>query len=463
MKRQILLFVIFLLLFGTLIGISFSYDLIVYENIGLLEFFAVVIFIIVLAISLLKFENYLTALIFIIFGFPANVNNLFPGIPLGLEDEIGSSSFPILTHIELFLIFGILRYYNLKLNCNNFYSAPLTLIVLLTLSYAANIFKSNDELEFGLMVAGSYQIRILILFLFILSFDFKSLDLQKVIVDGLKLSLVFLFIESSLYTFLNGRTSLTSGSLGVNTFGNILAAIGLYFLVMRLNTGKKYRINYFWITLPILMSIGTGTRMSIIAFLFGFLIYNFPIFKLRLINILVLLSSVFIYYFLAPDKFNIFQLINAELITYVFNDYSESGLSGFRTDDNSSLITRLLLFRTSINMIFDNFFLGIGAGKWNYLKNEYGFLIPVLIDSHNGYLSAFSQYGLIAGSLFISFIMIKPVFLFSNFSKVDNLYLLGSIPSVMLIAEFSNSGLFKIQVFSLLTFIAIVLYIQNKR
>lgn len=463
MKKIIILQILFLLFFGASIGCTIAFDQIVFDNLDILSYFSIFLFIIVMILSSTKYENYIILLVFVLLGFPSNVNNIFPGVYLGSITERGASIFPYITHIEVFLIFGIIRYYGFKLRTSNYYLKPLIMLILLTISYLVNFIKSSDSIEFGLIVAGSYQIRILLLLFFIINIDYNSIDWQKTIVIGLKLSLIFLLIEALTFTFLTGRHSLSSGTLGVNTFGNILASIGLYFLVLKVNTGRKYGMSYFWVLLPIIMAISTGTRMSIVAFMFGLVFYKYSIFEIKLKNISIISGVILIYYFFSPDRYNIFHLVNYDLVQYIFNDFDSSGIAAYRTEDNSSLITRLLLFRTSINMIVENPFFGIGGGKWNLLKEYYGFPISVLIDSHNGYLSSISQYGIIGGLVFVYFLLLKPTVIFSKYGRIDNFYLLGCIPSVMLIAEFSNSGLFKVQVFSLLSLLAIVLYIQYKK
>ena len=94
-------------------------------------------------------------------------------------------------------------------------------------------------------------------------------------------------------------------------------------------------------------------------------------------------------------------------------------------------------------MISDNIFFGVGPRLWNYKKYQYDFDEYVLIDSHNGYLSFISEYGLIVGSLFI-ILFLYPLMKINYSFKF---WPLIAFTYLFVFSEFSNSGTYKNQIF----------------
>lgn len=463
MKNKIFIYLVFTFITCySLIGFFLVFEF-KWEDIDLISVVSLILYLIVIAYGLASKKNFATGLIFVFLGFPSNINNFIPGFYLGNVSELGAIVFPFFTHIELFMMLGIFRYKLFQLKQPKIESRYIFLMFFLCLSFFINLLDSPSHFEMGLMLLGSYQIRILLLLYVII--NSIEIDWFNSVVRGAKLSISFLFIESVLFSIKTGQTSLVSGSLGANTFGNIMASLSLFFFVSFLKHKNKRQL--FWALVPFLMAIGTGTRMSVLAFLAGLLIYKYSINNLNLRKIAIIGSFILLLLYFLPEKFNIFKLVSPQLVESVYTGASDEDFVEVRTSENSSIITRLLLFRTSVNMIIENPFFGIGSGKWNYLKNDFGFPINVLIDSHNGYLAVISQYGIFPGILFIIFILIKPAFGFTSLKSKSNLFDLSYISLVMFVAEFSNAGIFKIQVFTFLAFIAIVLtrekYISLKR
>ena len=113
-------------------------------------------------------------------------------------------------------------------------------------------------------------------------------------------------------------------------------------------------------------------------------------------------------------------------------------------------------------MFFDNIFIGIAPGRWNFLKYDYGFhssgqfLSFTLLDPHNDYLSYLSQYGLF-GLIFIFLIFIYPIY--NLMKQFNNPYAYFGIFSLTLsISGLTNSNTLKHQIcgFIYLSFIIIL-------
>ena len=133
-------------------------------------------------------------------------------------------------------------------------------------------------------------------------------------------------------------------------------------------------------------------------------------------------------------------------------------------EDTASLFARLHMYKVSLNMILENWIIGIGPGRWNFLKYDYGFqtmgtlLTNTLLDPHSDYLSYISQYG-IFGLVMISFILIKPAFKYLKNPRDLTSYF-GLIPFTLLISGLTNSNTLKHQVFATISMIIFIVH-QN--
>jgi O-antigen ligase len=150
------------------------------------------------------------------------------------------------------------------------------------------------------------------------------------------------------------------------------------------------------------------------------------------------------------DRFKSLILILTDLIKFNLK-FSE---------DTASLFARLHLYQVSLNMIGEHWILGIGPGRWNFLKYDYGFseigilLINVLLDPHNDYLSYLSQYG-IFGLLFIGLILFFPTIQFLKNSDNPFVYF-GLIPFTLIFSGMTNSNTLKHNIFALSSLIVLL-------
>ena len=110
-------------------------------------------------------------------------------------------------------------------------------------------------------------------------------------------------------------------------------------------------------------------------------------------------------------------------------------------------------------MIKDKPLTGIGVGRFNRYKKDFGFKYNVLIDSHNDLLALMCQYGILTGLLLLFIITILPLIYYLRYLKgnINNkLVFLFIINFSMLFAGLSNAGLLKHQIFAFLAFNLIV-------
>jgi len=477
-----LLLVCFFLMYLVLLTITVSsvffvsvieLDLLVYEKLNIITIASFLIFVASALISSVNKKLLSAGLIFTMVAAPSAVNNIFPAIMLGIDNERGVSSFPLFTSIELLILLILYRYRNslsIKISKKQI-RILIAVLIFLMASFTVNVFKSKDLNDFMLLLAGTYHIKIFLL----LSFLYFSLDLNlKYALYGLALSIIFLFVESCIFSFSRGLPHLASGSLATNSFGNIIAAssIALLIYVYRNKNIKVQSSTFFYICLFVgfVSAILTETRMAIIASLLSITIIYFTPSKMNtrilVFTIFLVLFSVFAYLFLLhliPSNYRFDQIIADIPVMDILLDQKDKRIK--ITPDNSSIITRLKLFSTSLNMFSENSLFGIGHGRWNWYKYDYGYENKVLIDSHNGYLANISQYGISAIPL-LYFLFILPLIGFKKRLKFFRQKIKGdqyhfqfsfiAISLTILFAEFSNTGTFKIQIFSLLVFSSLV-------
>ena len=281
---------------------------------------------------------------------------------------------------------------------------------------------------------------------------------------GIIFSLIFIVAESFLSTHILQYSRLTSGSLGNNSYANILAAFyGFYVIKFRKN---KLSIAFHLISVIFLFLIfKTQTRSAFFLYVlvnYLNLIHSFfsvPVIKRKYIIILsFLFSSIFFTIINESSRYNFFDSKEIKI------DINKSRLNQkFNLDQtkfNESLIMRLNHFQTSLNMIKSNPITGIGAGMWNYKKTQFGSEDKRFLDSHNDFLSAVSQYGLLTGFVLCILIYFLPIIL-----KIQsrNLNLKNtSLKDLYVFSVFSffvgitNSGIFKYSIFSFMSLVLMI-------
>ena len=469
-KIQSEILVLFVLVFGLIlfyiatssVFLNFNNDLILLSNLNPLSTVSALLFISITFLGLISDRNYLFFLPFMLLAMPSPVDDIFPSICLTSANDAREIFFPLFTHIDIYLLVGILRKAILSrpknINSNLF---TLIVLVLVMLVLIINLFLSSDIWDFYLLLSHTYHFRYLVLLL-ILSYYYSYKNFENQILFGIIFSVVFLLFESVVNTYVEGLGRLTSGTLSVNSYANIISSILLYFLWLRKYKKISKSRMFLLALLSLIIIIGTQTRMAFLSPILVLLVYS--IYNLRnnfLIRLFKFLASfiivIFLYALLVQTNF-IQKRYSIEQIIGV--DSGNAKLELKENSESSSLFTRFMLFKTSLEMIKEKPITGIGVGRFNRYKKDFGFKYNVLIDSHNDLLALLCQYGLFIGVLLFFMMFILPLYYYLYYlkGKMDNkLVFLFIINSTMLFAGLSNAGIMKHQIFAFLALNLIIL------
>tara|TARA_R110000765_G_scaffold143852_2_gene245599 strand:- start:2064 stop:3542 length:1479 start_codon:yes stop_codon:yes gene_type:complete len=437
-----------------------------YLNFGTLTIPSVFLFIVCVFISSVHSKYYFSILAFILLAFPSPIDDIFPSVTISNLDDLNTVVFPIITRIDVFLIFGII----LKVIKTNFkvqvLKLPLIIKLFILMWFAVfiiNLLFSKDVLDFNLLLAYSYHIRYFILLLILINlYDINVY--KKQLIFSLLFSVFFLLIEAYVNSNIKGLDRLSSGSLSLNTFANISAALGVYFIIL-LRKGLVNRLyGFFGLGIVIVIMIASGTRgafitMGLSYFLFYFIENPNKMFKNTIRVGLGFFAIIAVYFIMigkgfVPERYS-YEEITKNIEIDFSKDHLNEQIKIRVTPETTSIKSRIDLFDASINMIKENSLFGIGSGRWNRYKNKYSSnnnVPKVLLDSHNDYLALWSQYGIPLGSVFAFVIFLYPLVLFKRIKTFNNgpLSYLFVINLTMGIAAISNSGFFKHQVAALL-------------
>ena len=252
----------------------YSSGAISFFGIGALTIPSLGLFLIICVLAIWKRNYYFLFLVFIILAFPAPIDDLFPSVPLTNLDDRRQVVFPLITRIDIYLILGIvlgILKNPIKLKTINYPLSLKVFFMFFVFVFVMNVIKSADLWDFNLLLAYSFHIRYFILFLILLQL-YNIKKYHKQIVIGFVISLFFLLIEAYLNTYMRGSSRLLSGSLSLNTFANISAAIALYviFLIKHKQIRKSWSIPTLAIALVILL--GSGTRGAFLTLVLAYFI-----------------------------------------------------------------------------------------------------------------------------------------------------------------------------------------------
>lgn len=247
-------------------------------------------------------------------------------------------------------------------------------------------------------------------------------------------SLVSIYTIIQYYGFdpyLSDLHSLTSTIGQKNWISNYLAMIfPVMFSYFLLEQTKKNRILYFlllsilYATLMICQSRGIWISISLTIILALYIIFKFNLLKIFQENkkwlILLLVTFLIITIIYSTDN-----PLNKSAITV-----PQRAISTFDEQD-PSINTRLLMWKTTLEMIKDRpiFGAGIGTFKMNYLNYQAEFLKnnPYYIqysgkagEAHNEYLQMWAEIGIIGLGIFIGIILMFYSLIINYLKKVDN-------------------------------------------
>lgn len=460
----LVLLILYYLIINSIVNFDNSSFYVIYDRFSWIEFVSIVYVVVLLFLSLWKFEWYFYGLIFAILVLPASFNNIIPSVLITAKDDYTTVFFPLVTHLDIFLILGFFRYiffpkfkFNSLANITTVYLIALVVLLFVVLSINLYKFRNNPH-DFILILSHSYHLRyICLLIIFFMCTD--VLNYFKKINFVFALAVLFLIAESFLYSSLfSDGSRLVSGNFGNNVYGNLLAGVFCYFLYLLLR--KKIANTYFVFLVLVFISIYLTTTRSSLYLVFLYVIFeSFYIgfkflrnrngklkIKKRFIFVLILIFSFFL---LLKNNRTDFTNFSVNEINFEKSELQDIIV----LDDNSfnaSLAMRLNHFNTSLNMIKESPLTGIGAGRWNVHKAKYGSIDNHLMDSHNDFFATISQYGFIAGLMLLINVYLAPLFIyFKNRKRLTIHIILFNV--IVMITGITNSNLFKHQLYFLLT------------
>ena len=436
---------------------------------GFTEALSVFLFVFSLILGNRGLKWYVIFLVVNILAIPASIDNIIPSILISASNDNREIFFPLVTHIDLYLILGMVKYWKKDkvFYISRYYVVLSICVLLLTTSIYYNIFSIQKLHDTGLIIANSYHVRYILLFFLL----FQNTDIKlfnKSIQLGLLISLIFLILEAIIYgkVFLDSYR-IVSGNLGNNTFANFLSAVSCYYIYLLF----RNKINRRYILLVMVMVVVVffaRTRSAYLILLTYFTIETVIYFRklillkqfkktLVLLGIVLVSTTTIFVFFSQNDRLNWKNF----KITQI--DFSKKKLSDIivleENEFNASLNLRLDHYQTSLNMINKSPWLGIGPGRWNVYKASYGSKDENIMDSHNDILAMASQYGLLPGILFCLCLYLMPLLI--HIKKIKNIKTINSIRYLfiinlgMILAGMTNSGMFKHHIFGILALIVV--------
>jgi O-antigen ligase len=421
----------------------------------LLSAISLVIFILLLCIGLINRNFYFFILPIIILCVPNAINDLFPSFWASPLSDAGSTSLPLITHIDIFLLgsFCILRNSTSLRDSSKVFASniifyiSLSLFFLSIISILANMVNGSELLTLSIL-GNNFQIRYLffmsILLRFVNNFDVNNFF------KGYILAFLLLLVESTLFTVASGVNELTSGNFGTNTLGVLCGFT--FILVSQFLKNSKGIIKNLFLLLVFLALIFTGTNSAILSLVLSYVfLYIIRIFGIYLSCIFVSILSMVIFAY----NYSFISTLFEPLLLFLKTDYQYLINQDMVGGPISSILTRLVLWTSSFG-IFIEYPFGIGFSSFNFLKESFGFSVPVFIDPHNDYLNIFVQYGFIGGILVLYTIYLAP-FLIQDLKK-ENLYFISTIFIYIFLTSLSNSNFNKHQFFFLAIFTFFTLF-----
>ena len=219
-----------------------------------------------------------------------------------------------------------------------------------------------------------------------------------------------------------------------NNMGRILA-IALILVIFLMIEQKKFKFMYYIISIPMFIAlIMTGSRGSWIAFAGGLIIvflFTFKKFSLG-VNILIvmLIFGLTLIFGLKKGLIRPYIAKRAEQVIEAKNISTAIG-------------SRWIIYQVALEMIKDNFLLGVGLGNFPWRYKDYvnkvkgAYVVGYFKDAHNSFICIFAETGIFGFLLF--------VFLF--------LFLIWKL--------INNPQLFKKNIFTLLFSLLAVIFISS--
>jgi O-antigen ligase len=394
---------------------------------------------------------------------PNAINDIFPGVLIsGLYDS-NQVKFSILTHIDILLILGLVRFKTKLYNGHIFIISNWIKITVISYCFALPFIYTLDEEPS--ITAGFFQLRYAILLILIAErIDF--LKHYQLFILGCVVATLGIVLESTVFTYLANGDRLSSGNYATNGLGHILGAFTLFFYYGSINIKNNFiraAVKFGMPTIAMVAVYLTGTRGALISVAISSALIFISNGRRSFISKFLFSFVISIVFFLI-HKSQVFNDIYPVITEIINSDFDISSLK--KSEDTSSILSRYAIWEGTLKMINENPFLGVGPGVWNSIKNNYGINYFVLLDPHNEYLSAISSYGIFYGFFFLYLIFVVPLIrgfkqiLFSSTTDYSvSVTTLGFVLSLA-ISGLSNANLAKHQIYFITLVIVLCFYIQ---
>lgn len=403
----------------------------------------------------------------VILTVPNAVNSYFPSIYLGPLTDMTNATFPFVTHIDVFLLYGLanLSFSKTKLERLQYGQLDyfvLAMMIFFLLAVFATFILSGDITRY---LNNAFHIRYLAMF-YLLHEVFVPRYNRELFLKGLITAMPIVLVECCVTTFLNGYNfvgSFSSGNFANNVLGHLLAFVTVLLIFTR---NYEYSPSFITDTVILLIFLGmlmTGVRGAYLSFMLC-LLSTYVLTRLSFrSSILVFVTVIALLLFIISRYIDVDywdDFIYA--VVYIF----QNGFDAYaiRIDPTTtSIFTRITLWIATTKMYVDNLVFGVGFAQWNMLKAEYGVPFRLLLDPHNDYLFYLVSYGSFMGIGFLWLIYLKPIMYFikhsGNSIAVNPYYyaLFGFCFSGL-----TNANTSKHQVFALVLIIAFFAVYRDK-
>ena len=221
-----------------------------YPGFSFLGALSILLFSIIIILITFKIDLFFFFLPFVILAFPNVINDFLPSFLLGPPSEYRVASFSYITHIDLYLIYGIYLNKNKGLRLPNYQNFKFLILftLLLVIYFILTVLNSGSIESLSLFATGNYQLRYATLFLLLIGRLRLNDCNMRFIIYGLSLSIIFLIITVIIFL------SLLLAGNRMPTLMFIFSLILFSLLIKK----KKYKYHFFFIG-TILLLIGTFT------------------------------------------------------------------------------------------------------------------------------------------------------------------------------------------------------------
>ena len=432
-----------------------------------ISLFSLVYFFGLMVFSFGSIRRYCFATPLVILTVPNAVNSYFPAIFLGPLTDMTNATFPFVTHIDVFLIYGLANLTLSKIGSLTYYQERIAVFVVAMtafylLAVVATFFISGDITRY---LNNAFHIRYLALF-YLLHSVFITRPNREIFLKGIIIAMPVVLVESCVTSLLNGYSfygSFSSGNFANNVLGHLLALVTILLIFARNHEYSSTLFSDFVIFLVFIGMLLSGVRGAYLSFVLCLLCtYVLTRWSFRNVVIFFAISTIFILLtisrFIDIDYWKDFIYA----VTYIFENGFDA--HAIKIDPTTtSIFTRVTLWIATAKMYFDNPYFGVGFAEWNMIKAEYGVPFQMLLDPHNDYLFYLVSYGSVVGLGFLWFIYLKPIIYFikkSSNSFVANPYYYALFGFCF--SGLTNANTSKHQVFALVLIIAFFAAFREK-